>query len=217
MKTKKHLALLIFIFTFLHFETLFADSTSHKEYFKAVKEIQKIPAGATPVLECNLTEEKDVIKLLDPKDLESIFGGKPKIYKTGITTHYGESVKIYKGDFSNSGNIEYLFMVEGGSLATDTVMGVYKLAEGHLINLHFDNIVIKNILGKKDLSSFYMWMPKPLAFVQNNKTYLRYMNYPTTENKYDRTQLLVCTYLWKGKEFKLMGASNCIGYKNSLD
>jgi hypothetical protein len=79
MRIKKCLTLLICIFTFLHIEILFADPASHKEYFKALKEIQKIPANATPILECSLTEEKNVIKLLNTKDLESIFGGKPKM------------------------------------------------------------------------------------------------------------------------------------------
>jgi hypothetical protein len=214
MKTKKYLSLLMFIFALLHIEIVFADSSSHEEYFKALKEIQQIPKDATPISACSLEDEKAIISRLDPADANTIFGGKPKTYKTGITDNYGETIKVFKGDFSNSGNTEYLFMSEGGgSLATNGILDVYKLSEGHLVSLHFSDTVIKNILGDKDFSSFYMWMPDPAVFVQNNNTYIRYMGVPPNDDAYNKAKLLVCTYLWKGGKFKLVGPKNCIGYR----
>ncbi|MDR3490722.1 MAG: hypothetical protein P4M12_01605 [Gammaproteobacteria bacterium] len=213
MKINKYLSLFILLFSLAHIEITLAQTAPNEDYFNALKEIQQLPKNATAISECSLAEEKAIVRQLDPKEVDAIFIGKPQLHAAGFMSNNDDNIKIYKGYFSNSGKMEYLFLAEGGgSMSTDTILGVYQLSNGHLINLHFDNIVVKNILGGKDLSHFYIWMPKPFAYVQNNKTYLRYMNYPAQKYSYDKTKLLVCTYLWEGRNFKLVDPKNCIGH-----
>ena len=186
----------LFLLVFLS-QGLYAAST------KTLEEVQKIPFGALAIPQCSLAEEKEIIKLLPPKDADEIFSGKSKIYADGIMDNVGDNIEIYKGNFSNAGDTEYLFLAEGGSMGTSTVVGVYRLINNRLVKLNYDDILSQDILDGNDLSRFYMWMPKPIAYVKDRKTYIRYMDSPS----------LVCDYLWQDNHMKLIGPDNCIGKK----
>ncbi len=182
------------------------------DYFQYLKAIQQLPAGTLPISPCNTYETKAAIAQLKHDKLNKL--GRLSFNEEGkVTDEYGENIVVYKGDFSNEKMVEFLFLITGGgSLSTDTVAGVYKRVKNRLIDLNFDNVVIKNLIPGGDMSGFYMWTAKPFLYVRNHRTYMRFMSYPGEHTDYDKSKLLVCTYQWQGKRFKLVGVDKkCVG------
>lgn len=173
---------------------------------KSFSLIPILPSGATPILKSSLNREKEILKLISNQDKHDLFGGEPKVFPEGIMDNYGDNLEVYEGDFSNQGKNEYLFLAAaGGSMNTDTIVQVYRPEQKKLIKIDIAPIIIKNIMHGADLSKFYYWMPRPIGFVKNGKTYLRFMDY-YPENK----PILICTYLWESDKFTLVGPKQCL-------
>lgn len=171
-------------------------SLAEKGYFEAIKEIQKLPKGAIAIAKSSNEEARNVIKQLGPKEAENAIACGPIIEANGsISAGCGGSVLMYKGDFDNSGNTEYLFLIRARS---DAVGGVYKLVNRHLVLLPLDKIIHP---PEGDLSQFHMNVAMPFAYIKDNKTYLRFMDY---SSDYKKADLQVCTYLWKINSFNLI-------------
>lgn len=173
-----------------------------QDYFKAIDQITKPPIGSVPILPCSMAEKKWVVTLLiksgvNDYKLESYEG------KTYISSG-GDEVEIYKGNFSNESGVEYALVTTGGSMHVNTV-SVYKLINKRFFDTNLDQIISNNLFPGYDISHFYMWVAKPFSIVKNGKTYLRFMEFPSSSQDYDKTRLGLCTYLWQGQKFILTG------------
>lgn len=195
----KKILIVPFLFLLLTQGTCFADTQE-----ALIEQQTPLPVGAKEIPECSLSEQKQIIKLLPKEEVNKVYGGKPQFHDDYIGDYDGDTITLYKGNFSNSGYTEYLFLSQhGGSLDTDTVVAVYRLANNHLVKLDFDNILIKS-LPNGNIENFYLWVANPFAITKDGKTYIRFL---------DRQTQLVCTYLWQGDNIKLIGPDRCIGSK----
>jgi len=177
--------------------------TKQAEYVKSLKRIQLPFDGSTAIVPCSLDEKKRIIRLLPQstsRDIANI-----TMNKDGqIFTPWKEKIEIYKGDFSNEGNVEYALVSTGGSGHVNAVT-IFKEEDNKLLYVNLDQVIINNLLIGKDMSSFYLHTANPFAITKEGKTYLRFMSYPREGKEYDKTQLLLCTYLWQGDKFILTG------------
>ena len=173
---------------------------------KSFNEFPILPFGAKPILKSTLNREKEIINLISENDRRDLFGGKPKIFPDGIMDNYGENIELYEGDFSNQGQREYLFLAaDGGTLHTDSIVRVYRQVQEKLIQIDLNAIIIKDIMHGYDLSNFYYWMPRPIAFVKNGKTYLRFMEYYSKDKP-----ALICIYFWDNNKFTSINPKQCL-------
>lgn len=166
------------------------------DYFETLTRINKPPQNSIPVLPCSVVEKKRVIALFkqdginDFDELKLIEVDENKRLIGKVYNRSKEWVEIYKGDFSNEGEIEYALVVDLWGSAHSDEAQVYKLINNHLIKLH--------------LQIPYSSVASPFAIIQDGKTYLRFIHLPIGETNYDQTQLRLCTYFWKGKKLNLV-------------
>jgi len=167
-------------------------------YFDGLDAIMQSPSGSSLVKECDDIEKNKILKMLGEsyKDIE--------LDGTDV-------INVFKGDFSNEGNIEYAVIIMAGFLRWQQYY-FYKLDNNKLINLDFDKVVATNfyhgdLAMMQDYSKmeFNHHIASPFAITLNGKTYIRFMSYPAGRTEYDKFQLQLCTYLWEGNKFTLSG------------
>lgn len=168
-----------------------------EEYFKLLEKILHPPAGATAVSPVSQAEKDVVLKQIKQTTL-------------------GEDITVLKGDFSNEGVAEYAVIATGGTLHMSTVT-IYKPIGKQLVDAQLDETIIQALIPGGDMSHFYLQIATPYAIVQKGKTYLRYMEYPGGNRDYDKNKLLLCSYVWQGKEkkFRWAGPELSFGIKGT--
>ena len=190
-------------------------------YFKILDHIKKLPADATPILKCdNPNEIKQFMTLLKKSSaqkgsdyqLDNFIIQSLKLDKSNtIEDDYGNYYDIYKGNFSNEEGITEYALVSTNSVGEHSNdVNVYKLIDGHLVDAGLGDIISRDLLSGRDLGpNFYDWTADPFAIKKEGKTYLRFMNYPSTpadsSDGYNTDELRLCTYLWQGNKITLSG------------
>lgn len=168
------------------------------DYFKALSLIRKPPKAAIAISACDSTEKNKILGLLKKNDKINL--------ENGI-----EQITVFKGDFSNQGFTEYAIVTSEGSIHWNEVT-VFKLVNNELIDLDLNQMIANNFYqGKIDMMTDYSQrefsnhIAEPFAIKLKGKTYLRFMEYPGGRMDYDKTKLMLCTYLWEGNKFTLVG------------
>jgi len=194
--------------------------TANAEYFKTLSQIKKIPADSKPVLACNDTTEikhfltllkksstqKESDYLLDNFAIQSLTLDKDNATIEDGTRYY----VIYKGDFSNEGVTEYALVSTNSVGEHNNMVNIYKLIDNHLVDTGLGDIISRDLLNGRDLGpDFYNWVADPFAIKKDGKTYLRFMNYPSTpadrSDGYNTDELRLCTYILQGEKITLSG------------
>ena len=177
------------------------------------------------ILPCNFNEKKQVLKLLSQNKHFKDQKFDLTLNSDGtLQDQYNDRYEIYKGDFSNEGIIEYALISTGGSGNYNDV-SVYKLINNHLVDVDLGKIISTDLLHGGDVGpDFYGHTADPFAIIKNGKTYIRFMDYPDDQS-YDKTKLLLCTYLWEKNKItlsepnltfsrttgRLVGTNKCMG------
>lgn len=100
---------------------------------------------------------------------------------------------LYEDDFSNTGKkIYFIIFLHSGSGSYSGVQGAYELNGTKLTSLKFDDIVVKNLFPKADMSKFHMRLARPFAVKDHGKIVLRFM---------DDNSNSIHTYLWEKDKF----------------
>ncbi|MFN7098000.1 MAG: hypothetical protein ACK4PR_10670, partial [Gammaproteobacteria bacterium] len=197
-----------------------AESPKEQAYFNAFYNIQKLSTDFTPINPATQTQTKEFLQLMVKNNIkEDMFD--PADVTVNADGHfddeYGSEYTLYLGDFNNCGSLDYMLIATGGSMHVDTIVDAWSKSGAQLAKLSFNHDVIDGVLGGSgDMSQFYFHIASPFAYRDKGKIYLRFMQVPEAGNPndpdyYDATQLLVCTYLWKNRDFSLVGPSTCIG------
>jgi hypothetical protein len=186
------------------------------DYFKSLDQIMRPSANETPVLPCNIKEKIYVLNLLkrdktqlkpdESKDFSNKDFSDLKMNDHGIVSDQKNNVdyEIYKGNFSNQGIVEYALISTGGSGNYNSV-SIYQLIENHLVNAELDKTISHDLLNGGDLGpNFYGYVARPFAVVKQGVTYIRFMDFPASR-VYDKSRLMLCTYLWKKNKISLAG------------
>jgi len=191
-------AILFTAFVFLNCHA--SEITNNEPYFDALEKINALQTNQQAIPPCSENEKKELIVLLKnskDEDLNSY-----AIDHGAIVNQYGETLEIYKGDFSNEQLTQYALISTGGTMRSNTVT-ILEKQNDLVVKRNLDTVIIENLIPDSDMSEFYMHVAKPFAFKQDGKTYIRYMNIPY--KKYDIAQLQLCTYLWEADVIQLTG------------
>jgi uncharacterized protein len=202
-----------------HLEDL--EDENVKNYFLAMGNLEKVPSGTRAILPLNKDELKNFVALLKQnKDVTILSGEYSKeaadnaIEKAGENPVYqydenwngkgalwnakdynSAPITLYRGDFSNEGATEYA-LVGGGQMSD---VNFYKLVNNRLVlATAYEEAKNKHIQFPQG-DGYDLYGFKPFAFIKEDKTYLRYGDYPIGHINYDKSLLKVCTYLWDGK------------------
>jgi len=176
------------------------------DYFKSLDRIRTPPVGTTPILPCSINEKMHVLTLLKRDDIDHFKDATFEIDGDGKISDQKNHVlyEMYKGDFSNEGIAEYAIVATSGTGNYDTV-NVYKIINNHLVDAKLDRVISHDLLHGGDVGpGFYGHTASPFAVIKNGKTYIRFMHFPSPR-QYDKTQLVLCTYLWKKNKISLSG------------
>ena len=179
---------------------------SHQAYFKALQQAQALPSQAQAITPASKKTTLQWLKNIPHNTVHYHYRGDTLQDKTG--QHY----QAYVGHFSNLASPEIMFTyINGGSLNTSGVKQVFRRLEGHLVAIHYDQLIKKNLLPGKDLSSFYLFTATPFAYTLHGQTYLRYLLLPP-HNSFNPKAIHVCTYHWYNHSIKLVtpSSSACI-------
>ncbi|MGZ3809610.1 MAG: hypothetical protein ACXVCE_16130, partial [Bacteriovorax sp.] len=108
-----------------------------------------------------------------------------------------DSYLLYGDDLNNDGVKEYLLAyLHSGSGDYSGIQGAYRVNAGKMTSLNVDNIIIKNLFPKGDMSRFHLYLASPFVVRVNGKIYLRFQD--------EHSARKIFTYLWHGEEFKEM-------------
>lgn len=177
---------------------LAAQKQNVSQYFCVLKKIQQLPDNAQAINPVKTAELNRVLSLLKHQSVSLPFAN-----------NSSESLQLYVGDFDNTGDKEYLFIVTGGSMNTNTVAAVFKNIRNQFRAVDFNKIVTKNLFPGSDMGpNFHLWIAKPFAYVKNGMTYLRFMDYPGSHTDYDVHKLHVTTYYWRDQSFRRVAQLN---------
>lgn len=196
-----------------------AMNTQKTEYLKTFQSLQAIPEQAIPIQPCSADETRWFLQLMASNHIvnDLFYPAMVKVQPDGsFVDGYDDHYVLFKGNFNNTGTAQYLLLGTGAQTMTNSVIGVWQVSGTSMTSLNFDGNVVNGVIGNGDISSFYLHVAKPFAYIYNGKTYLRFVqgpdgDDPQSPNRYDLSQLAVCTYLWQGQSFSLVGPSNCIG------
>ncbi|WED42674.1 hypothetical protein [Legionella cardiaca] len=181
------------------FTQLAARESDPDSYFSALALIKKPPADSIAILACDHDEKIKIINMIKKS------GSKLDLDENGL-----RQITIYKGDFSNEGFVEYAVVISEGSIHWEEVF-VYRMENNKIVDIKLNKIIANNFYhGNSEMMTDYSMREfnhhtaNPFAVSLKGKTYLRFMEYPARSD-YDKTKLLLCTYLWQGKQFTLAG------------
>ncbi|MFN7098001.1 MAG: hypothetical protein ACK4PR_10675 [Gammaproteobacteria bacterium] len=188
-----------------------------KQHFLDI--IQKLPEDATPIQQCNADEMRFFLQLMINNHItnELFYPTMVKVEDDGsFVDGYGNQFLLFKGNFNNTGVQQYLLLATAMQMMSNFVVGVWQVSGASMTELDFDHNVVNGVIGHGDMSSFYLHVAKPFAYISNGKTYLRFMQTPDDielQQTNNQLQFAVCTYMWQGQSFSLVGPSQCIGGK----
>jgi hypothetical protein len=190
-------------------------------YIKTFHNLQKLPSQAIEIHPCSADETRWFLQLMVHNHVENdlFYPSMVKVHDDGtFVDGYNDLYTLYKGDFNNTGGQQYLLLATSLDMMTNSVIGVWQVLGSTMTKLNFDSSVVQGVIGNGDISSFYLHVAKPFAYISNGKTYLRFMQAPygidpERPNRYDVSQLAVCTYVWQDQKFSLIGPQKCMGGK----
>lgn len=114
---------------------------------------------------------------------------------SAIVSIGSDSYLLYLDNINNSGNKIYLLVyLHSGSGDYSGIKGAYSINNGKLESLNLDEIIIKNLFPRSDMSRFHSYLAKPFIVRIDGKLYLRFQNEHSDKN--------IFTYYWKDLEFK---------------
>ena len=84
-----------------------APKTTKEDYFESIMQIQQLATNAAPIFPVSVVEKQYVLGLMKQ---QGILNGLKLTHSGRIENHFGDTVDLYRGDFSNQGAIEYLLI-----------------------------------------------------------------------------------------------------------
>ena len=184
------------------------ESQNLSMFQNSLLEAQRLPSGAVAVKPAPVAVIKEFL---------GNFKSKTEFYHYHhgtLTDSSGQAVTLFKAAFNNSGKPVYLIVARSrGSLGVDSVVAAYQqVAPGKLLNLHFNRVVTRSLFPDGgDMSGFYLFMPKPMAYIYRGDVFMRYLSLPPASDRYDTAKIRVCTYVWQGDKFYSASPLPCIG------